>query len=153
MPFLPIEGREPSNSSTSDLLLTAPFILAGVSVDDEKGAVTVPSGIQQALKHRALVLPAEQPSRLSPDDHPGGMPPGVTDYGFPEGMRLARRCRYDDSPMQAVVVAEDGAGAEPIDVPPPEALGVELLVQQVHHRLAGLNLIRLRGASTDGHAH
>jgi hypothetical protein len=29
------------------------------------------------------VLPAEQPPRLSTDDHPGGMLPRVTDYEFP----------------------------------------------------------------------
>jgi hypothetical protein len=28
-------------------------------------------------------LPAEQPPRLSADDHPGSMLPRVTDYGFP----------------------------------------------------------------------
>ena len=80
-------------------------------------------------------------------------------------MRLARRGGHDDSPMQAVVVTEYGARAETIDVPTPEALCVpdadalapkgvtalslqlpasaELLVQQVHHPLAGVNLIRL----------
>jgi hypothetical protein len=56
---------------------------AGVSLHEEDGAVTVPRGIQQVLKHRALVLPAEQPPRLSTDDHPGSMLPRVTDYGFP----------------------------------------------------------------------
>ena len=52
---------------------------AGVSLHEEDGAVTVPNGIQQSLKHRALALPAEQPPRLSTDDHPGSMLPRVTD--------------------------------------------------------------------------
>jgi len=90
-------------------------------------------------------------------------------------MRLARRGGHDDPPMQAVVVTEYGDQSRDDRCPTPEALCVpeadalaakgvtalsfrlraspELVMQQVHHPLAGVNLIRLRGASTDGSAH
>jgi hypothetical protein len=55
---------------------------AGVSLQNEDGAVTVPRGNQQPLERHALALPAEQPPRLRADDHPGSMPPGsrTTDF-------------------------------------------------------------------------
>ena len=45
--------------------------------------MTVSRGLQQPLEHRALALPAEQPPRLRPDDHPEQHATRVTDYGFP----------------------------------------------------------------------
>ncbi len=73
---------------------------AGVSVDHQDTAVTVPHGSQQPVEHRALALPAQQPPRLRPDDHPGQHATGVMDCGVPRsGLRISRirrACRRSD---------------------------------------------------------
>ncbi|MEA2532645.1 MAG: hypothetical protein QOJ93_456, partial [Actinomycetota bacterium] len=124
------------------------FADAGVSEHDEDGSVTVPRGIQQALKHRALALPAEQPPRLSTDDHPGSMLPEVTNYGFPGCDEPAAAATI--APMQPVVFTEYGGRAEMVGVPNPRRLASRCgcIGSQ-----SGVNLIRLRGASTGGCAH
>jgi hypothetical protein len=93
-------------------------------------------------------LPAEQPPRLSTDDHPGSMLPElpeVTNYGFPGCDEPAAAATI--APMQPVVFTEYGGRAEMVGVLNPRRLASR---RRRIGSQSSVNLIRLRGASTDG---
>ena len=66
---------------------------AGVSADDEDGAVFVARGVQQPLEHRPLALPADQPRGVDSHGHPGSMPASVMTTDFRDS--IAGRGEHD----------------------------------------------------------